>query len=402
MMRTVACFKRAGRYIICAGIILYTSACFRTRHLAYHESCNLYTYRNVPLRLPDRRLVTIANIDTFLMQAQTNYLMQGRMKENDLSISRSDHILVSQYDSVVMAMESKNYAQAIASGEKLKNMYRAVEFYSDISFLQGYAWASLGNRDSARVAFEKFLNYAGQKYPSRFRGLSRTLAARDQYCRERSAAVGYLYHDTLPSLIFQRIAPVFYYQSFSPGYGYNPDDFQTDARWIFSGVGWEYVADQSLFQANTVYMLHPRLGLSTGIRFNQHVQLLCAALPWQATWATNRRWGVKLTPLLFFAHSNHTDRYRLIPMAGMSVGYHFHPRYYAGFSAGFPFVHPDEWQPYFESFQWRVSLNAHIVKNLSASVAYSPHTVVTGITVSNTLLGYDWGSRRVVLILQIF
>lgn len=400
--RMPICTRNTGRYLVIFLIIFTTTGCFQTRHLSYNASCDLYTYKDVPLRLPSWRLVSHQNIDTFLMQAQTHFLMQQRMRENDLWISPSDQQLVKLYDSLVYCIQDTNYQQALVYVKKLSDSYPGMKYFSDIHFVQGLAYTRLGNRDSAKAALTRFIDYAGQKYPGQFRGWYRSPNAQEQFCRERIAANIFLQNDTLPTVIFQRISPKFYYQSFSPGYGFNRDDFRPNTRWIFAGIGWETIAEQHFFQTSVTYVPHERLGISTGMRLNKNVQMVSIGLPWQIAWAENRRWGIKGTPMIFLTHNKITKHYRLIPATGLSIGYHFHPRYYVGLSIGIPFHVPSEWQPYFETYSWSISANAHLIKNLSATIIFQSHAIVTGITINNTILGYNWQEKQVYLRLQIF
>ncbi|MGC8803179.1 MAG: hypothetical protein ACP5PS_05340 [Bacteroidales bacterium] len=379
------------------------TGCFQTRHLSYSGTCDMYYYKGIPLRLPDGRIVTSHNIDTFLMMAQVNYLLQSRMTENDLWISRSDQLLVKLYDSAMMSISNENYVQTLDITHKLCHSYANMSYFSDIHFVQGYAWQKLGMHDSARVAFIRFLNYAGSKYPGRFRGLSRKPEAIQQFCDERRAAMNFLHNDTLLPINFPRIAPNYYFQSLSPGYGYNPDDFKPNTRWIFSGIGWETMAGQQFFQTNILYVPHNRLGVATGINLNKNIQLFYVGFPWQTAWAKNRRWGLKITPIIYLAHNNFTGSYRMIPVAGLSIGYHVLPRYYIGFRTGIPHKIPAEWQPYFNQKQWSISANAHLIKNLSITLTLlSLHDIITGIMVNNTILGYNWRAKQLFLSLQIF
>lgn len=400
---SIASFNTAGKCLIFMLIMFSLSGCFQTRHLSYNAHCDIYCYKDVPLRLPDRRVVTSHNIDTFLMQAQVNYLLQSQLAENDQWISSSDQLLVRLYDSAMMSICKLNYPQALEYTNQLSHSDARMPYFSDIHFVQGYAWQKLGKTDSARVAFSRFLSYAGSKYPARFRGLSRKPEAMEQFCNERRTAMSFLNNDTLLTVNFQRISPNFYYQSFSPGYGYNPDDFKPNTRWIFSGIGWETLAGQHFFQSNIVYVPHDRWGVAAGINFNKNIQLFYVGLPWQAARATNQRWGLKITPYVYLAHNDLTGAYQMVPVAGLSIGYHVLPRYYLGIRAGLPLNIPAEWKPYFNEKQWSISANAHLIKNLSITLTLlQSHAIVTGIMVNNTILGYNWKERQAYLSLQIF
>ncbi|MCX7985774.1 MAG: hypothetical protein N2662_02410 [Bacteroidales bacterium] len=384
-------------------ILLLNSGCFQTRHLAYNEKCDLYTYKGIPLRLPNRNTVNSKNIDTFLMQAQKYSLMQSGMSENDYWISSFDKMLVLSYDSILFFLQNGDYSQAIENIRKLCKVYPDMNYFSDINFCSGYAWAMEGQVDSAKKAFTHFLTYSGQKYPGRFRGFNSTYDSKLVFCNERLVARKYLSTDSLTDFHFSRIAPQFYFQSMSWGYVFNPEDYNLNTRIVFSGIGWTNVAEHKLFQTQFMYLLNKRLGIAAGLKTSRHIQMLSLSSPFQFAWATNRRWGIKLTPILFLAYNNqYASPIKLIPVAGFSAAYHFNSRYYAGFGLGLPINLSPEWKPFFDNERWNISINAHLIKTISASLIFQPHTIATGITFSNSILGYNWNKKLFFLSLLIF
>jgi hypothetical protein len=139
-----------------------------------------------------------------------------------------------------------------------------------------------------------------------------------------------------------------------------------------------------------------------GVKFNKSVQIISISFPWQLIWAKDKRWGVKLTPAFFGARKSTPENYRIISAVGLSLGYHLNTRYYIGMSGSLFFNTGQVWHPYFDSQQWNIQLAAHLVKRISATIVVQPHAFITGISLNQTVLGYDWNDKRVYFSLQIF
>ncbi len=386
-----------GRHIFLFCFVL--TSCFNTKYLSYHEECNLYEYKNEPLRLPDKRLVTSSNIDTFLINGKINYLIFLNTKEKNYFIKPQDHVLVNSYNQIITSLNEKKYEESSHLCQNILNQYPSLFYFSDVNFLKGYAWAQMGKKDSAQKYLQFFLQYSEKKYPDNFWGHN-DIIARQNYCMERVLAYQFLQTDSIFITNFQNIFPKYYFQSFSPGYVYNPQDYRFGRKFYYFFSLYENWHNNHLYGINVSYLFHKKVAITASLRMNKNMQLYNVFLPWEILGAKNNRWGIKLTPVVNFLKISENNYFAT--STGISASYHFNIRYYISGGILPPALVQINKSPYFNTQIWYVLIGAHLWKNISLASMYKNKDIITGVLINNLIIGHQWQKNQFYIGLVFF
>ena len=222
---------------------------------------------------------------------------------------------------------------------ELRRKYPDANKFTDLLFLEGLKWQMLAKTDSARLCFNKFLNFSGSKYSLRFRGYYFSDSANIEFANERLYAKSFLKYEKQDSASFFKtdIFRKYYYESFSQGFVLNREDFGN--RKIIPLIGLRIGSKGSYIYGIGCYWL-ARDNIVAGCRFsfNNYYLGALADIPLQIYKSSDNSLGIKLTPLVYFQYLTKPEATENIiniyinPGAGLSAGYHFSQRVYAGVS----------------------------------------------------------------------
>ncbi len=361
---------------------------FKVSHLTYDSSCKLYRYKGEVLRFQDSSIVTLKNIDTFLFQASSDPLIILKQpKDNDIFIKADDFRLVNEYNAIIEHYNSNQIDKAISNGLQLKNKQPELFLFTDIDFIIGKAYLEKNKIDSATYYFQQFSRYSGQKYSNRFRGNQNENAIK-QYSIQRNLALNQHY-DSIKKFPLTPIKPKFYFESFSPGYVINVEDFKRKQKILFY-----IVLNNQYIGGGLNFLVSSNLAFYSQIATNNNYLWFSMNIPYQLYKSPNHRWGIKLSTGNTWQYFYDNQKLKLFPMISVSSSYHLNHRYYV--SAGYVYnfnntsSYDKDIRSIYTKTYWYSYMHMHLLKGISARLGFMEMKPVAGITVSGIFIGYNW------------
>ncbi len=389
----------------------------------HYDSFNdIYTYPvngyNFSLRNQNNEIICRNNIDSFLIKISGNDFLYdfSRITENSIFINNEDAELVNLYSGITCSLRMKSISATNFFIKELKRKYPDAYKYTDLLFLEGLKWKMLSKQDSAKIYFNKFLNTSGSKYSLRFRGYYFSDSAYIQFTNERQFARSFLRCEKKDSVSFFKndIFPRYYYESFSQGFVLNREDFGN--RKIIPGLAIEIGGKGDyLYGVGCNWLSTQNMVIGGQFSFTRYNIGAMADVPLQLYKSAENGFGIKFTPLIYYQYVRKTEPVFEInagyfnPGAGLSVGYHFNQKVYAGASYLY-FLYNQYNKVYLKNKiidpiqqnELDISLYYQLIKGLSVKAGIVDGSPVFGLTLTGALLGYGFKTKSLSLKPEIY
>ncbi len=144
----------------------------------------------VPLRLKSGVLVDSANFDTFRIELALNGNRYpfSRRKEPSVLLKQSDWTMATYFNAIHAAITHEDYNQVFAYARAIRSNYRQADLFSNLAFLEGYAFEQLGLNAEAKKSYTRFLSYSSQTFSQLQRGYEDADPSDSLYLEQRNAA----------------------------------------------------------------------------------------------------------------------------------------------------------------------------------------------------------------------
>jgi hypothetical protein len=339
-------------------------------------------------------LVTPFNLDTFLLSLSQNPYFEATLQEKESLISSKDLDLTKEYSEIINLLNISDYSKAIQQCQQMLHKDNSLNYFSNINFLKAYAWNGMGNKDSTNIYCKKFLNYSGKQYPAYFH---QTEEGEGKLCEERNLAIHYLSSDSIPPLTFNAIRPKYYYQSFSSGYAINKEDFRPDQKIDWSVSLFENLNSKNFYGIGINYLFRKKAAICAMLKYHSNIQIATVYVPYQLYLSENQRIGIKISTGTHFLNNSYNSSQNIVAFTTISAGYHITSPIYIGGSYTYYFNMPRECKAYLQPYSWKISINMHLIKNISAEVAIQSKELLTGFSIKDVFIGYNWSINQFYL-----
>lgn len=390
--------------------------------IVYDEETQLYAYpvagdQAVLLRNEKGALVNRSNYNEFLAElAQMNfhYPFQERAETAEV-LKEEDRKMAELYAESAENIQNEKYRAAADKLDTLRRIYPESVWYSDVPFLQGFAYEQAGDTVLSAIRYSEFLNYSSKKYSDRFRGYKyadpKGILWREQ--REYADAALQDKQPEAETIFFESIQPKYYFQSLQPGYALNEEDLATHRSGnLFVTLGIDF-SDEFELGLQYYLSLGKVLDINPGYFTSGNISTFSLALPLQLYRAPDNSLGIKLSP--FARYSN----FREITFDGydwemdeqvfnagfkISAGYYFVQRFSAGgyytwyyYNKNRPYVAKSQPLNLWWYNEYDVSFYYNILKGFSLKAGVKSDDIVAGIYWNGMEVSYNITSPGFIL-----
>lgn len=396
---------------------------FAPQKIYYQADKEFFEYQanpdlSIALRNRDLELVDSSNIEEFyeeLAFIHNRYPFDERF-ENDDIMRISDYRLSNNYSKANKCIREGNYDKALDLENCVQKIYPNSDKYTDILFLKAHTYEKLGRDSLASRYYEQFHRKSGQKYTLRFRGYRDFNINDSIFIAQRKYASARLKGSeaAIDSSFFVDFQPQYYYGSFQPGYGLNPEDFSRHSRYYeLLSVGRNSMNNYTLgFQhyQNIWKMIDINVGVEASLEksFGGNI-----AVPVQLYCTKNKNFAVKLTPFVSF---NWMDSIMVNDIAynaqegifnfgaRISSSFYFAPSLSIGAYYQYNFYNENNQKTfsknpctYYQENEYDVSLYYNFVKGFSLKGGLKNNDLVLGLFITGWEISYDFTNPGIVL-----
>jgi hypothetical protein len=414
-------------FVISTVILLHSCATFNPGLIKYNEDKTLYEYGGshenaVPLRNKNNELISESNYESFLqeMEDNDNKYQGSKTYEKANSIKFTDHKIASLYAESVAEINKGQFEKVSAKMDSLLSLYPDALYFSDCSFLDGFALQNLGKTFEAKEKYMEFINYSSGKYTERFRGHRYSDPNDSIWMAERNYAKSFVEGKQVMADIdfFEPFQPKYYYNSLHPGYGINPEDYAENTKHILMFVFGLDLSNN--FSAGIQYyrQLNKYFDINPGYMTSGAIREISLAIPIKLYQSENNNLGIKVSPFMRYSgiskldiNGVQTEFDENIFDFGMkaSAGYYFAPRLSVG--ASYIYHRYNENNPFLFSTQniqiwyfneYDVSLYYDLWKGFSLKSGIKAGDFVAGIYWSGWEISYDFSQNDFVFRIDMF
>jgi hypothetical protein len=404
--------------ILSCLMFISCSSKLKISKIQYDESNGFYNYlfkgEVLPLRNKNGELINKSNFAGFLdsINKSNNVYDIKSLREIDLFISQADEDLVNLYTGLIHSLSLKELSAARFFSNEILRAYPDAGKFTDVNFLEGQMWELFENSDSARFYYFKFLEFSSSKYSKRFRGYIYNDSAEHCFTKERKYALKFLegqINEPVQSCLIN-LESRYYFESFSPGFLLNREDFSRHDRFI-------PVVNFNIPPLKTVY-----LGIGLITLFDDKYALYGEvnrfkdftngqiAFPIEVYKAESNRFGINASPVFYYQVADNVEdnsNQLFVNIGGsISTSYRFNRKLYIGISYLY-YVYNNKHKKraiYFthNENQFDLSMYYQIIKGMSLKVGMVNDHPVIGLTYVGNLFWYDFKSTSVGLTFNVY
>jgi hypothetical protein len=416
-------------YLLLVALLTVFSACstLNPAKINYNQEKQIYEYPIPPmapvaLRTDSGKLVTNENYTEFVAQLSRRnfrYPLDQRIEIAN-SLKDEDLIVAGIYAETADKIRNGDYSGAKDAANRLRMVYPPSVKFTDIAFLEGYAYEKSGDIHKADEKYEEFLSYSSQKYSERFRGYLYADKNDELWKEQRRYAAAFPENkmENQNTDFIQPLHPKYYRLNLQPGYTLSDDGLEEHKRGIISlSAGRDFDGDIALgaqyyrnltkgFDINPVFSISKNL-----VEFN-------LALPLQIYKAENNRFGLKLSPFVNYMFIKNYDSVYPDNSLKQSVF-----NFGAKASAGYYFVQKLSlgayytWHYYNENNpmtltaksvnvwwnnEYDISLYYNLIKGLSLKSGIKSGNWVAGFYMTGWEVSYDFQDKAIIVRTELY
>jgi len=428
-MNNIICTRLTGKrgntaLLIYLVILLSGCATFNPALINYNEQKGLYEYgeSGILLRNNNNELISESNFESFIQELEMNdnKYQNSKIIENANSLKSVDYKIASLYSESVNAINSGRYEEVPEKTDKLMTLYPEALYFSDCSFLDAYALQNRGRTGDAIEKYREFLSYSAGKYTERFRGHRNSDTNDSLWIKQRNYAKDFIAgeHAAADDEFFRPFIPKYYYSSFHPGYGINPEDYAENTKDIIMFVFGMDISDNIAFgveyyrQLNKYFDINPKY-ISSGA-----VNEAGLAVPIKLYQSEDNSFAFKISPFLSYSRIKElniddttleTDDNMFDYGIKVSAGYYFAPKISVG--ASYSYHRYNERDKYLLNNQnyeiwylneYDISLYYDLFKGFSLKSGIKAGDFVAGIYWSGWEISYNFNQNGFVFRTDMF
>jgi len=393
------------------------------KNITYDAIKNRYEYhsmfRSVELRNEQQQLIDSTNIEAFINETvsrKNRYPFSERIEQADL-LKQSDWKLASHFNEIHQSLTIEDYNRVFTRASEIRSIYRDADLYSNLLFLEGYAFEQLGLDNEATKKYDQFLHFSSQPFTDRQRGYETTDYGDSLYIHYRSHASQFLSgNPSGKSLSFDPIPPKHYYNPYQPGFSQRPALSGINNLTIGLLLGRDLSDDVSV-GVQYCYPLTKSISLFAQGMFSNDMSVFTVGLPIQVYQSPDNRFSAKFTPFLTCQHidSLTADGIRHVVNQGffdfgarLSASYFLMPNLSIG--SYFNYYYRNEYNKLrtqsnvalFTRNEFDISLYYGLLKGVSLKAGLKNDNVVVGLFMSGLEISWSLNHPGIILKSDLF
>lgn len=406
-------------YLLLCVLLAGCRSTFDNR-LVLNQQSQVYEARHggktIPIRLNSGELVNESNLETFEHEqtARGNHYPFSLRKEPSVLLKRSDWSLTSRFDAIHSAITNQLYNEVFALARDIRSIYPQADLYSNLAFLEGYAFEQLGIVQEAKKSYSQFLAFSNQTFSALQRGYEQADPSDSIYLEQRNAARQFVNGNRAMHVFeFLPIPPKHHVVPNQPGFIENTSF--SDSKRCKPGVsiGRDYCDALSL----GLRLSRP---MSDKIRFvlfseiSQHEVKGTLGLPLQLFRTPSNNFGVKLAPFLTYSYRfdlprdadfGSSQRGKLDVGIQLSSGLFLMPNllvggYYKGMESP---GSPGTTSHYYDlSAYWNIFENLSLKAGVKKEADIRKHDLIIGCFLSGWEIAWSLNNHRLILTTDLF
>ena len=400
--------------LIIAITFIFNACNIQKQDISFNNRKNFFEYKDNPVRLKNMELVDSSNINIYRKELSLQVKPKHYILEENaaLILQSADIELARTYSDIQKNLKARDFSRALTNIRLLYYSYPEIIYFSDCLFLEAQAYEGMGNIDSAKVIYNRFLRFSAQKHSGCFHGNIYADTNDTDYVAERNYSMAFIngIHSLLHLQDTSILVPKYFHESFQPGYLENEDEAEkskTDIIKIFLcedrfnkiGIGTQVYASYKNKNAITLGAYETKAGVG-----------LKLSTPCQIFKAKNNRFGFKIVP--FFSYFITSEKYfpeylsKSIPNIGanLSIGYYLSPNIALGsyfeyyyFNKQNAYSMPGTSFQFFDKNLYDASMYFNILRHLSIKAGINNNYPCVGIYQSGFELSYRMFKNDVIL-----
>jgi len=401
-----------GFSITLLSLIFILSSCstLNLSKVAYNDDKELFEYKSgksaIELRNDNMQLVDISNFEDFKIELYNKGLFYpfNLRTENSAILKNSDWELASSFDKINTSLRTKDYNSVFGEAGKLRSIYSDADIYSNLNFMEGYAFEKLGLDSMARYKYSRFLKYSDRTYSDRQRGYEFSDKGDGLYISHRAYsknAISRLQQDSNP--VFSQMPPKHYYDPYQPGFSLSEDMLKKRIRYLPLLIGRDL--SKNISYGGQFYLtLNKAVGIYAKAMFSHDMSSFNLGLPVQLYMTADDGFGLKFTPFISYYNidSLTTVNGRFLLNQGyvnfgtrLSAGYFLKPKLSIG--AYYQYFYYNEKNKYrsksnieiWNVNEFDISAYYNLLKGISLKAGIKNTDVVLGLFVSGWEFSYS-------------
>lgn len=386
----------------------------------YDDSKELFAYNSEPyfpvLRNEQLQIVDSSNFEEFKQELYDNdfkYQFELLREKSDI-LKQSDWKLASVYDKINQSLNSRDYNGVFAYAREAKKIYPDMNLYSDLSFLEGYAFESLGLDSLAKDKYLNFLKYSEKKYSGRQRGYEFADYNDSMYISQRKYSRNFVFNLNQTEIpVFRSVSPKHHYNSFQPGFSIADEEIKSYRTSIQYLIGLD-MNDRFSVGIQLYKPINKTLSIFAQGMISDEIKSFTIGAPTQLFKSFDNGIGIKLTPFLSYLsieslNGSVISHQKMIDFGGkLSAGYFIVPNLSLG--AYYKYHYYNEWNKFHGNHnlliwynnEYDISAYFNLMKEISFKAGIKNSDVVVGLLLSGLELSYAINSKSFIIRSDLF
>lgn len=383
----------------------------------YKERFELISsYGNIPVRTENLQLVDSSVYEEFMHEMYESgykYPLDARRENVDV-ISNTDKKISDLYNAINKNIRQGDFNEVFEKSKKLRALYKNIDLYSDIDFLEGFSYAKLGLDSIAGVRFQTFLDYSEKKYSLRLRGYELADTNDILYTEQRNFAKSHFSGEAGYEFDFFKPIPFKYYNVlYQPGFSIAGEMYKSRLPALNTIFGTDY-NNELLYGLQYSHPLNEKTFIYfQGINSKSRTSF-AAGLPRQLYKSEDNRAGIKVNPEIRYSNirtnfsGSVTSQNFFNFGINVSAGYFISPTlslggYYQYFvyNQNNPFK-GSNYYTYWNENEMDVSIYLNLLRNISLKAGYKNTGPVFGLFMSGMEVSFNLKTNSFYIRTDIF
>ena len=386
----------------------------------YDESKELFAYNSEPyfpvLRNEQLQLVDTSNFEEFkqeLYDKDFKYQFELLREKSDI-LKQSDWKLASVYEKINQSLNSGDYNGVFVYAREAKKIYPDMDLYSDLSFLEGYAFENLGLDSLAKDKYIQFLNYSEKKYSGRQRGYEFSDIYDSMYISQRKYSKNFVFNlNQTENPVFRSVPPKHHYNSFQPGFSLADEEIKSYRTSIQYLIGFD-MNDRFSVGMQLYKPINITLSIFAQGMISDEIKSLTIGAPTQLFKSFDNGIGLKITPFMSYLsikslNGSVMSHQEMLDFGWkLSAGYFIAPNLSLG--AYYKYHYYNEWNKFqgnnnlliWNKNEYDVSAYFNLMKEISFKTGIKNSDIVVGFLLSGLELSYAINGKSFIIRSDIF
>ncbi|MDP4278641.1 MAG: hypothetical protein Q8914_13535, partial [Bacteroidota bacterium] len=332
-------------------------------------------------------------------------------------LSSSDWELAACFNNIHKALTDHQYNTVFADARHIRTIYPEADLYSNLSFLEGYAFERLGLPDQAIHSYTFYLTHSTGTFSKRQRGYDQADAGDSLLMLQRTHAKKFVSTRAEDSTLrFSPIPPKLYTDPYQPGFSLTGTRL-TDPATHFPFLIGKDLSGKLSYGGQLFIPFNRKSLLYAQTLFSKDMARLTVGFPMQLVQSSDLRVGVKVTPFISYAEIDNltTSKGRFEVDQGyadfgarLSAGYYLQPNLALGAYYQYDYHHSGNkfrtrsGVEIWDENEVDLSVYYNLVEGISLKMGIKNKDAVIGLFLSGWELSYSLNHHDIIIRTNLF